>query len=70
MKDDLIGMKIKGIEEQLRVLRRQLEKQRSDQKTPEQKKGLAGLEGIWRGELDITDEDIEAAKIKVKDFTD
>ena len=69
MKADLVEMKIKSLEEQLRVLRYEVEmlKKQKDRnrKNP---KSFAELRGIWKGERPFTEEEIENAKIRVKDF--
>lgn len=63
-----ITMKIKNIEEQLIILREQLETEQSKKRPQNEKCGLSSLANIWKGQPDVTDEDIEAVKYKMKGF--
>ncbi len=65
MKDDLLEHKIHHIEEQLKELKQQVNTGKPKRK---KRKGFAGLEDIWSGKVHITDEEIEAARIRGKAF--
>lgn len=67
MKDDLIELKIKDIESQLRDLRREV---LAKKKKPSRKRvgSFAGLRGIWKEKVHFTEEGIKAAKIRVKEI--
>jgi len=63
MAENLMAVKIKSIEEQLRGLRQQLSQGRKGRRKP---KNFTELEGIWRGKVHFTDDEIEQVKFKIR----
>lgn len=67
--EDSIDLKIRNLEDRLNIIHQELELLKAKKKIFKGKpRTLIDLKGIWKGKGNFSEEEIEAAKIRVKDF--
>ena len=63
---DLLRAELARIERELEAVRSKIEK--LEKEGVEEPRPFARLRGVWKGKVHFTQEEIDAAKIRVKDF--